>query len=75
MAYNKFIASSANSENLSLTLKTFIPLVLLVAAYFKLDLVEGDLDQAISAIGSVVVGLGFLYGLARKIIKGFIEKE
>lgn len=75
MAYSKILASSANKENLSLTLKAFVPLVLLLVSYFKIDLAEGEIDQAINAIASVAVGLIFLKGLVRKVIIGFKEKE
>jgi len=75
MSYPKLLGSSANEEKISLTLKAFVPLILFVVSYFKIDLSPTEIEEAISVIGVMVAGLTFLYGLGRKIVNGLKEKK
>ena len=73
--FNWLVRSSADSSRISLTIKAAAPFVLAVAAFLKLDLVEGDLDQLAEAVASIVAGAFFVYGLVRKIVLSFGKKE
>ena len=64
---NKFIASSADPNKISLTLKSFVPFILAIAAIFNVDLPETSIDEVISAVVAIVSGLGVLYGAWRKV--------
>ena len=66
------VYSSANPQLISLTLKGFIPLLLLLG----IDATAGQeltdvLSQSILAIGLVATSLTTLYGLVRKILLTF----
>mgnify|MGYP001606136102 CR=1 FL=1 len=81
----KWWVSSANPEQLSLTIKgmllAFVPFILLVVNAFGIDLGEGqiqELIESIAALGGAAVGVisaaMVAYGLARKIIIKFLQK-
>ena len=64
------IGSSANSENLSLTIKgafiMLIPLIIIVAGQFGITLSETDLVQWVEALLLAVSGIIIFFGLCRK---------
>ncbi len=60
--------SSEDPSKLSLTLKSFIPLVLMLALLFGFDLNEGDLVVGIEQIVALLTSIGLIWGLMRKII-------
>jgi len=65
------LGSSANPQELSLTVKSIllsiIPLVILMANYFGLELKEEDLIIGVTNLTAVISSLGMLYGLGRKV--------
>lgn len=60
--------SSADPKKISLTLKAAAPFIIMVAAFFKLDIMEGDLDQFIAGVLMILTGYGVVYGFIRKIV-------
>lgn len=75
----KFLVSSANPEQVSMTIKgmllAFIPFVLLAVNALGIGVGEGDLKEVVEAVGAFVVAIMgsissvmVLYGLVRKII-------
>jgi len=72
---HKLLGSSVNKNNLSLTIKAFVPLILFVVAYFKIDLSETQLDTIISSAGTIVASVTVIYGIVRKVVMGLKEKE
>jgi len=72
---NWFLKSSANPEKISLTIKSVAPFILAVAAIFKLDFVEGDLDKLVESLIAVISGTFFIYGFARKIVLSFRKPQ
>jgi len=68
MAYPKYLGSSINQNNLSLTLKGLIPLVLIVATAYGWNLDEGILSEWVAGVSTSLTALITLYGLTRKII-------
>lgn len=61
------LSSSANSDKLSLTVQSLVPLIVLLTATFKLDIDNTTVETTILTIASVINGLVFLYGIGRKI--------
>jgi len=74
MAYHKMLGSSVNPNNLSLTLKAFVPLILFAVAYFKIDISETQIDTIITSIGTIVASGTVIYGIVRKVITS-LKKE
>ena len=72
---HKLLGSSVNKNNLSLTIKAFVPLILFVVAYFKIDLSETQLDTIISSTGTIVAGVTVIYGIVRKVVTNLKDKE
>ncbi len=72
---HKLLGSSVNKNNLSLTIKAFVPLILFVVAYFKIDLSETQLDTIISSAGTIVAGVTVIYGIVRKVVTNLKDKE
>lgn len=72
------LGSSANSQELSLTVKSIllsiIPLIILMANYFGLELKEEDLIMGVTNLTAIISSLGMLYGLGRKVYFGIYEK-
>jgi len=75
MSYHKMLGSSVNPERLSLTLKAFVPLILFVVAYFKIDISETQIDTIISSTGTIVAGVTVIYGIVRKVVTNLKDKE
>jgi len=71
---HKLLGSSVNKNNLSLTIKAFVPLILFVVAYFKIDLSETQLDTIISSAGAIVTASTVIYGIVRKVVMGLKRK-
>jgi len=74
--FKKLFKSSADPEKLSLTVKStllaMVPVILVLSKqFFKLDLSEKDLMDAITAITGLVAAGGVVYGVARKIYYKF----
>lgn len=67
------LGSSVDPEKLSLTIKSaglaLVPVLILIARGFDLELVENDFVQIINAVATVVSMAGVIYGVARKFIK------
>lgn len=63
----KLLASSANPEKISLTLKSFVPFILTLAVMFGLKIDGTIIDEIIEGIVAIVSGIGILYGIGRKI--------
>ena len=72
---HKLLGSSVNKNNLSLTIKAFVPLILFVVAYFKIDLSETQLDTIISSAGTIVASVTVIYGIVRKVVTNLKDKE
>ena len=66
-----FLKSSANSAKLSLTLKSFIPLVLAVASITGTVIPEDMINEAIESLVALFSAVFFLYGLGRKVYYKF----
>lgn len=71
MKIPNILKSSANPEKLSLTLKSFIPLVLSLGIIFGFDISQESILEIITAITGIVSGVYFLYGIGRKIYYKF----
>lgn len=63
------LTSSVDPNSISLTLKAFIPMIMLLVVAFKLDIVESDVDTIISAIGAIISAGFTIWGIVRKFIK------
>lgn len=63
------LSSSIDPNSISLTLKAFIPMIMLLVMAFKLDIVESDVDTIISAIGAIISAGFTIWGIVRKFIK------
>jgi len=67
----KYLGSSANPENLSLTIKgallAIVPIIIMLTKSTNVDVSESDLVGLIEALSAVVAGVMVVYGLARKI--------
>jgi len=68
---NKFLVSSANSENISLTIKgiavAVVPIILLVLNNAGVEISQTEIDEIVSVIISLVSMAMVAYGLLRKI--------
>lgn len=62
------LGSSVDPEKLSLTLTSFIPLVISVGALLGFQLNSFDLQTIVTAVVAIVSGVGTLYGFARKML-------
>lgn len=69
------LKSSANPENLSLTVRglivALIPLAIGIAAFFGVELPQPELVELADEVGTVVATLLVIYGLLRKIFYRF----
>jgi len=72
---HKLLGSSVNKNKVSLTIKAFVPLILFVVAYFKIDLSETQLDTIISSAGTIVASVTVIYGIVRKVVTNLKDKE
>lgn len=76
---NWFIYSSENPENFSLTLKgalaTLLPVVLLLAQQLGFSLDGSNVEQYILSVITILTTLITLFGLVRKMVNTFKEKE
>ena len=72
---HKLLGSSVNPNKVSLTIKAFVPLILFVVAYFKIDLSETQIDTIISSTGTIVAGVTVIYGIVRKVVTNLKDKE
>lgn len=73
-----FVYSSVDSQKISLTLKSLLPLIILLLPIFGIvNIGENDLVELINAIAVAITGALTLYGAIRKIkIKVFgVSKE
>lgn len=68
----KVFKSSANPENISLTIKGIgvglIPLIIIIAGAFSVQISQSELLNIVEVIAGVVAGLMIIYGFIRKII-------
>lgn len=62
------LSSSQDPQKLALTVKGFIPFILVVTAYFQLEVSENDLVQLIEQGLMVVTGLTTIWGIIRKFL-------
>ena len=72
---HKLLGSSVNKNKVSLTIKAFVPLILFVVAYFKIDISETQIDTIISSTGTIVAGVTVIYGIVRKVVTNLKDKE
>jgi uncharacterized protein (DUF697 family) len=63
------LSSSVDPNQISLTLKAFIPMIMLLIAAFKVDLTETNVEEIISAIGAIISAGFTIWGVVRKFIK------
>lgn len=79
MKLPKLLQSSANPENLSLSIKGFlvmlVPTILAISGVLGWSLTEGDILEVINAIVATIGGMFFLYGVARKVYYYFVNKR
>ncbi len=78
---NKLLQSSANPDNLSLTVKGvlvgLVPIAILIARLFEISLAEADLIGIIENVTALIAGAMLVYGLGRKLyflILSFVER-
>ena len=68
---NKVLRSSANSENLSLTIKgllvALIPIIIMIASKAGVMIVQGEAMEVVNALFAVVSSAIVAVGLIRKI--------
>ena len=64
-----YLASSQNPEKLSATIKSLLPLIILIAGALKLDISNTEIETLMLTIGAVGNGCVTLYYFARKFIK------
>lgn len=64
------LGSSANSDNLAVTFKgiavALVPLIIMIARGFSVELQESEVLDIINAIAGVISSAMVLYGLGRK---------
>ena len=72
---HKLLGSSVDANKISLTIKAFVPLILFVVAYFKIDISETQIDTIISSTGTIVAGVTVIYGIVRKVVTNLKDKE
>lgn len=63
------LTSSVDPNSISLTLKAFIPMIMLLVVAFKVDLTETNVEEIISAIGAIISAGFTIWGIVRKFIK------
>jgi len=69
---NKYLGSSVNPEKISLTLKGLVPLIVLLLPMFGIvEIGEGEIREAINALGVAISGAVTLYGIIRKVTVKF----
>ena len=75
MNYQKYLGSSANPDNLSMTVKSvgvwLIPAVLALAVSFGWDVKENDLVELVNNLAILTAAAMTIYGLGRKIFLKF----
>jgi len=75
MNYQKYLGSSANPENLSLTVKSvgiwIIPAVLALAVSFGWEVKENELVELVNNLAILVAAAMTIYGIGRKIYLRF----
>ena len=82
MIYPKMLGSSVDPAKLSLTIKGIliglVPVIIIIAKGFDVDLNNDELNQTIEAIVAVIVNIGlfsssvmFAFGLIRKVVNKF----
>lgn len=73
MKYPKYLGSSTNPEELSLTIKgvllSLVPILVVILGSFGVSVVQTDLVEFINAIFAVVSACIIAYGLGRKLVK------
>lgn len=74
----KLLGSSANPENISLTVKSvvvwLIPGIIMLAKFKNIELQQDDLLNFANVLSTVVASTMTLYGLARKFYYNLIKK-
>ncbi len=86
MALPKFLQSSVDSTKLALTVQGIllgiIPLLLFLATLFGVTLIQGELSNVAGAFSELIIAVGgavsaflTLYGLVRKIVVKFSDKN
>jgi len=65
------LGSSANPEKISLTLKSLVPLIVMLVSFFNLDIPETLIDEVVNYIGVIITASFTLYGIARKLYYQF----
>jgi uncharacterized membrane protein len=77
--YPKLLSSSANENNLSLTIKgllvALVPLIIAILRGFGVDMAEIEVTSVIDAIFGVVASVMILFGLARKLYYKYFNKS
>ncbi len=68
---NKLLGSSANSEKISLTIKSvgvwLVPALLALITYFGWDITKNDLMELVNNFAILSASVMTIYGLGRKI--------
>ncbi len=59
--------SSKNPEQLSLSLKSFVPLVIALVPLFGIELNEGDFINFVEQVVAILASVGLIVGLVRKV--------
>lgn len=63
------LTSSVDPNSISLTLKAFIPMIMLLLVAFKVDLTETNVEEIVSAIGAIISAGFTIWGIIRKFFK------
>lgn len=64
--YPKYLGSSADPDKISRTIKSLVPLIVLVFAAFKLDVTEGMVEEITTATAAAVnAGFTLYYAIAK----------
>ena len=75
---NKFLSSSANENEISLTIKSIgvwaIPAVMALITYFGYDITQNELIDLVNNLAILVAAAMTIFGLARKIFYKFFNK-
>lgn len=71
--YNWFVYSSANPQNIALTLRAGIPLLVILGldSVWLEDIANNVVDLVV-AIGALLTGVATIYGLSRKIVLSIV---
>lgn len=76
---SKLVGSSANPDNISLTIKgvgvALIPVIIFIAGGLGFNFVEADLTGLVNAVATLASAVMLVYGIGRKIYFGLKKKK